>query len=130
MVRLFPGFGESIIRAVASSPNMRGIVLEGFGSGNGPARNQDFLDAVGDARRAGVVVVVVAQPLAGRVDFGDYAAGSAIGRAGAISGGDMTTEAALAKLYYLIALDLSASEIERRMRVDIAGELTCQPADY
>ncbi len=124
VVRLFPGFGENIIRAVSSSPNMRGIVLEGFGAGNGPARNQAFLEAVSDARRAGVVVVVVAQPLAGRVDFGDYAAGSAIGHAGAISGGDMTTEAALAKLYYLIALDLPAIDIEQRMQLDIAGELS------
>ncbi len=124
VVRLFPGFGENIIRAVSSSPNMRGIVLEGFGSGNGPARNQAFLDAVSAARRAGVVVVVVAQPLAGRVDFGDYAAGSAIGRAGAVSGADMTTEAALAKLYYLIALDLSPAEIERRLQFDLAGEMS------
>ena len=124
VVRLFPGFGDAIIRAVCASPRLRGIVLEGFGSGNGPARNEAFLQAISDVREQGIVVVVVAQPLQARVDFGDYAAGSAIGLAGAVSGRDLTTEAALAKLYYLISLDLSAAEIEDRMGRDIAGEMS------
>ncbi len=124
VVRLFPGFSAAIIHAVCASPNLRGIVLEGFGSGNGPARNGAFLASIADARQQGIVVVVVAQPLQARVDFGDYAAGSAIGAAGAVSGGDLTTEAALAKLYYLISLDLSATEIEQRMVTDIAGEIS------
>lgn len=124
VVRLFPGFSATIIRAVCALPEMRGIVLEGFGSGNGPARNEAFLTAIADARRQGVVVVVVAQPLQAIVDFGDYAAGSAIGQAGAVSGCDLTTEAALAKLYYLISLELSAAEIEQRMVSDLAGEMS------
>ena len=90
----------------------------------GPARNATFLQSVADARRQGIVVVVVAQPLQASVDFGDYAAGSAIGQAGAVSGGDLTTEAALAKLYYLISLELSAEDIEKRMVSDIAGEMS------
>ena len=124
VVRLFPGFSDAIIRAVSATPNLRGIVLEGFGSGNGPARNSAFLKSISDARQQGIVVVVVAQPLQARVDFGDYVAGSAIGLAGAISGRDLTTEAALAKLYYLISLELTASEIEQRMALDIAGEMS------
>ncbi len=124
VVRLFPGFSDAIIRAVCASPRLRGIVLEGFGSGNGPARNKAFLKSISDARQQGIVVVVVAQPLQARVDFEDYAAGSAIGHAGAVSGRDLTTEAALAKLYYLISLDLSAADVEQQMALDIAGEMS------
>lgn len=123
VVRLFPGFTPQIIEAVCSLPDLKGIVLEAFGSGNGPSSNPLFLKAIAEARQGGVVVVVVAQPMDGLVNFGNYAAGSALGRAGAISGRDLTTEAALTKLYYLISLDFGVDEIERRMALPIAGEM-------
>lgn len=124
VIRLFPGFSAAIMESICASPNLRGVVLEGFGSGNGPARNEGFLQSIAAARSRGIVVVVVAQPLQANVDFTDYAAGSAIGRAGAVSGRDLTTEAALGKLYYLISLNLSAADIELRLTAAIAGEMS------
>lgn len=124
VIRLFPGFSPQIIDSVCSSPHLRGIVLEGYGSGNGPSSNPLFLDAIANACRQGIVVVVVAQPLEAKVEFGNYAVGDAIARAGAVSGADMTTEAALSKLYYLISLELNAVEIEARMGKSIAGEMS------
>lgn len=123
VVRLFPGFSEQIIRSLCTNPDLKGIVLEAYGTGNGPSSDPDFLAAISAARQQGVVVIVVAQPLEGMVNFGSYAVGSALGQAGAINGRDLTTEAALTKLYYLISLKLSPAKIEERMVRPIAGEM-------
>lgn len=123
VVRLFPGFSEQIILSLCTNPHLKGIVLEAYGSGNGPSRDKEFLDSIASARKQGVVIVVVAQPSQAQVDFGQYAAGSVLGQAGAINGKDLTTEAALTKLYYLISLGLGPAEIEAGMMRLISGEM-------
>lgn len=123
VVRIFPGFSHQIIRSLATNPKLKGIVLEAYGTGNGPSSDQDFLTAIQHAREQGIVIVVVAQPLEGIVQFENYAVGSALQQAGAISGRDMTTEAALSKLYYLISLDLTPAEIEQGIITPICGEM-------
>ena len=69
-------------------------------------------------------MLVVSQPLDGVVDFTRYAAGSGLASAGAICGHDLTTEAAVTKLYYLIACGYDATEIARYARHPLAGEMT------
>ncbi len=123
VVRIFPGFSHEIIRSLSTNPKLKGIVLEAYGTGNGPSGDAQFLSAITAARAKGIVIVVVAQPLEGIVQFDNYAVGSALRQAGAVSGKDMTTEAALAKLYYLISLGLGAKQIEERIRLPISGEM-------
>ncbi len=86
--------------------------------------SQEFLASITAAREQGVVIVVVAQPAEGNVNFGNYAAGNVLGEAGAISGRDLTTEAALTKLYYLISRNLSLADIEKKMQQPISEEVT------
>lgn len=123
LVRLFPGFSAATLRAICGGENLRGIVLEAYGAGNGPSRDRHFIDAVRAAVEQGIVVVVVSQPLDGVVRMDSYAAGNALAGAGAVSGRDLTTEAALTKLYYLVARGYSAGEIRERMTVSLAGEM-------
>lgn len=122
-MRLFPGISPELVRNVLRPP-LQGLVLEAYGVGNGPDQDHDFLAALQEATQRGVVIVDCTQCLEGTVNLGEYAAGSAMARAGVISGRDMTAEAALAKLYCLFSSGLAAEEVSRAMQRDLRGEMT------
>ena len=121
--RLFPGIDQEILTNLFQPP-LKGIVIEAFGVGNAPSQDQGFLQVIENATRRGVVVVVCTQCSQGKVNLRDYAAGKALEDRGAISGLDMTAEAALAKLYCLLNMNLKPEELKRQMQSDLAGELT------
>jgi L-asparaginase len=121
-LRLHPGLDEGTLRAVLDQPELRGFVLEAYGAGNGPTEAW-FLDPLREAVERGVVVVATTQCRAGRIHGGRYATGAALLATGAVSGGDMTFEAALTKLMVL-ADRLEPSELRAAMQEDLAGELT------
>ncbi len=122
-VRLFPGFSASIVANICQPP-LQGLVIEAYGAGNGPSEDRDFLAAIEAATAAGVVVVIVTQCVRGSVQPGAYATGSALIRAGAVPGFDMTCEAALTKLAVLLGQGLDPSTVAGLMQQDLAGELT------
>ena len=121
-IRLFPGITAETVRNFLADP-LRGLVLETYGSGNGPVRNHAFLDALRDAADRGVVIVNCSQCYIGGVNQDQYATGRALRDAGVISGLDMTAEAALTKLYYLFGKGLPPEEVQRQMQMDLRGEL-------
>src|SRR5437764_9596952 len=122
-LRLFPGISPELVRNVLRPP-LQGLVLEAYGVGNGPENDRDFIAALADATARGVVIVDCTQCLEGSVDLGQYATGSALARAGVISGYDMTAEAALAKMYYLFSRGYAPAKVKREMQRDLRGELT------
>ncbi|HSK47695.1 MAG TPA: type I asparaginase [Coriobacteriia bacterium] len=122
-VRLFPGFSASILANLCRPP-LRGLVIEAYGAGNGPSGDREFLAAVEAATSQGIVVVIVTQCVHGSVQPGAYATGSALMRAGAVPGFDMTSEAALTKLAVLLGQGFDAPTVAKEMQADLAGELT------
>ena len=121
-LRLHPGIDGHVLDAVLARPGLRGLVLEAYGAGNGPTDSW-FLDPLRSAVDRGVTVVVTTQCRAGGVVGGLYATGSALLATGAVSGGDMTFEAALTKLMVLTDRH-DPDEVRRLMQEDLAGELS------
>jgi len=124
-LRLFPGIAPDLVRNVLRPP-LQGLVLEAYGVGNGPDQDEEFLAALAEATKRGVVIVDCTQCLEGTVNLGEYATGSALARAGVISGFDITAEAALTKLYCLFSRGLSPARVKREMQKDLRGEMTVE----
>jgi L-asparaginase len=103
---------------------LSGIVLETFGAGNIPMGNGDLLPIIKKAFSSGAVITVCSQCPSGTVSLGAYETSSQLKGEGAVGGRDMTTEAAVAKLYHLFSLGVSKDDIKRLMEENIAGELT------
>jgi L-asparaginase len=118
---VFPGLAAEHLNGLLAS-GIQGLVLECYGSGTGPSDDQALLDALHGARQRGVVIVAISQCAEGSVVFDTYAAGSRLRDTGLVSGGGMTREAALGKLFALLGAGLDADAAERWFGLDLCGE--------
>lgn len=123
VLKVFPGINFSLFDAVMTE-KLKGVVLETFGAGNVPGDGNALIPIIRSAFASGAVITVCSQCPEGTVSLGAYAASAELLKAGAVSGFDMTTEAAVAKLYYLFSKGYSTDEIKAKMEEDVAGELT------
>ena len=122
VIKVFPGIQFSLFAPIVTE-KLNGLVLETFGAGNIPDYGSDLLPMIQRAFENGTIVVVCSQCAQGTVHLGAYETSSQLVAAGAVSGSNMTTEAAIAKLYYLFSLGLSRDDIKEMMERDLRGEM-------
>lgn len=123
-IKLFPGITEAHFRAIAQIPDLRGLIIESFGSGNAPI--QEWLsEEIEQLVKKDVIVVNITQCTTGSVMQEKYETGVHLQKAGVIGGKDMTFEAAITKLMYLLSCDeLSVEEQKELMTTNIRGEIS------
>jgi L-asparaginase len=120
---MVPGVDAQVVQAVLDQ-GVRGLVIEGFGTGNLPQGEQSVIPLIAEAVRREVPVVVVSQCWRGFVDLGRYEGGAAARKAGAISGGDMTVEAALAKLMIALGRCSTRAQVATFFETNLVDEVT------
>ena len=122
VLKIFPGITENAVRGTVFAEGLKGIVLETFGSGN-TMKATWFMKCLKEAVDKGLIVLNVSQCLGGEVMQGRYETSKKLNEIGVLSGGDITTEAALAKMMMLISTEKDGNELRRRLCEPINGEM-------
>lgn len=123
ILKLFPGISKGFVEAVLGTPNLHGLVLETYGSGNAPSYGW-LENAVRKFVGNGGVVINVTQCQTGFVEMGLYKTSLGLQAAGVISGRDITTEAALTKLMLLLGSIESRDKVDRMLCKSLCGEIS------
>lgn len=124
VLKLFPGIGPEVVNAVLHAPSLQGVVIETYGSGNAPT-DEWFIAALEDAIRRDIIVLNVTQCKAGSVKMRQYAASCDMDRIGVIGGRDITIEAAITKMMYLLGNFPNDKEhVKERLGQSLRGEIT------
>jgi L-asparaginase len=123
ILKLFPGITEAVVSAICKIPQLKGIVLETYGSGNALTKKW-FVDCMKNTLQRGVYIVNVTQCRGGAVDMGKYETSVQLKEIGMVSGKDMTTETALAKMMYLLNYTRSLDDFKHYFEKSLRGEVT------
>jgi len=123
IIKLFPGISTLVIESILNIKNLKGVVLETYGSGNAP-NSKVFINLLKEAISKEIKIVNVTQCKSGRVVMGHYDTSLKLKEIGVINGKDITTESAVAKLMYLLSENLSKKEFKKHFETSLRGELT------
>ncbi len=122
VVHLYPGISPKLIANVIQQP-VKALILLSYGVGNAP-QDPELLEQLKNASERGIIIVNCTQCVKGKVNMEGYATGNALSECGVISGQDMTLEATLTKLHYLLSKNFDTETTRKLMGTNLRGELT------
>ncbi|VFP79472.1 asparaginase [Candidatus Erwinia haradaeae] len=122
LLTIYPGMSSTLVRNFMKHP-IKALIIRSYGIGNAP-QNKEFLKVVEEATQCGILVVNLTQCMSGKINMRGYTTGHALKNIGVVSGSDLTVEAALTKLYYLLSQNLSIHDMRNIMQKNLRGELT------
>jgi L-asparaginase len=126
ILKLFPGISEQTVRAILGIEGLRAVVLETYGSGNAPSDKWLF-EALHEAVMRNIIIVNKTQCVMGSVEMGRYETSLHLLEAGVLSGYDITTEALLTKMMYLLGeLGDDNEKVKRLLQTNLCGEMTLE----
>lgn len=123
LIKIFPGINRSLLEHILAKEGLKGVILETYGSGNAPTQDW-FVQLLKKTISNGVVIVNVTQCIGGSVAMGQYETSTQLKKIGVVSGKDITTEAAVAKMMYLLAKDLSPKVFRTIFETSLRGEMS------
>lgn len=123
ILKLFPGISELVVSCILRNTGLKGLVLETYGAGNAPTEKW-FLDLLRDAMQNGLLILNVSQCDEGNVNQGLYETSRYLEEMGVIGGADITTEAAITKLMFVLGLDLPTEQTRKLLKENLRGEIS------
>lgn len=125
LVKIFPGMPIGPISGIFDIEQTKGVIIESFGAGN-TFSSATFEKMIKEYTDAGGIVLNVTQCVTGEVAHGKYQTSELFSKLGVLSGTDMTTEAAITKMMYVLGLDTSVTEKKKILVENLCGELSQQ----
>ncbi|MFT6866112.1 MAG: L-asparaginase [Cyclobacteriaceae bacterium] len=125
ILKMFPSISQAVVKSFFSIKGLRGVILETYGSGN-TINHSWFLKMLEKAIKNGIVVFNVSQCSGGEVIMGRYETSKTLKDIGVVSGGDITTEAAITKLMFLLGNEPNVDKVRKKLEIPVIGEMDLQ----